>query len=434
MASTLCVHPIFVFRTHVNRRPSSIIWPLAAVFLTICSFPSVYAEEIDPLPTLRTTISDIPWDPASLDASSRVIYGADDRRDRYQVLGPIRLQNAAGVCGLIPESNLSDNGDGTFTIATSTYFGLSQPVCPSESFAAQPTAPYCSGFLAAPNIIVTAGHCFDVEDLVGIRFIFGFVMLDETTPVTVLDASQIYTGVEILGHMETPTTDYSVVRVDRVVTAAGAQPLPIRETGQIAQGTLLGIIGHPRGLPLKIAYGAGTSATDVTASDSFVSNLDSYGGNSGSPVFNGFGIVEGILIRGSTDFVANGSCDVSITLSNSPGFEVSTRVSTFASLIPQVDPANVFVDFDVANGYGTASSPFNNLADAVAIASEGATINMDTGTSFETFPAGISKALTLRNNTQGSGKVRIGGIARQSPDVDSGFVSRGLHGLDPGED
>lgn len=42
-------------------------------------------------------------------------------------------------------------------------------------------------------------------------------------------------------------------------------------------------------------------------------NLDIYGGNSGSPIFNSeTHEVEGILVRGETDFEASGNCNVSL--------------------------------------------------------------------------------------------------------------------------
>ena len=70
------------------------------------------------------------------------------------------------------------------------------------------------------------------------------------------------------------------------------------------------VIGHPVGLPAKVAGGA--IVRDNTPNPFFVANLDTYGGNSGSPVFNSrTHRVEGILVRGERDFVARGNCTVS---------------------------------------------------------------------------------------------------------------------------
>ena len=52
----------------------------------------------------------------------------------------------------------------------------------------------------------------------------------------------------------------------------------------------------------------------------FSANLDTYGGNSGSAVFNAVnGQIEGILVRGATDYVSRGGCRVSNRISNSSG-------------------------------------------------------------------------------------------------------------------
>jgi len=75
------------------------------------------------------------------------------------------------------------------------------------------------------------------------------------------------------------------------------------------------------------------------------------------------------------------------------------------------DPDNLFVDFTAgSNGVGTEGSPFDNLSDAVSGANALGTINLEPGSSTETFTAGneIVKALTLLNNTPGGGTVSVG--------------------------
>jgi hypothetical protein len=64
-------------------------------------------------------------------------------------------------------------------------------------------------------------------------------------------------------------------------------------------------------LPTKFADGAAVRNNQPDAF--FVANLDTYGGNSGSPVFNSdTHEVEGILVRGDADFVQHGNCQVSL--------------------------------------------------------------------------------------------------------------------------
>ena len=72
------------------------------------------------------------------------------------------------------------------------------------------------------------------------------------------------------------------------------------------KGTELVVIGHPTGLPTKIAGGAWVRQN--TNNVYFQSNLDTFGGNSGSAVFDAeTGTVEGILVRGETDYVYDSS-------------------------------------------------------------------------------------------------------------------------------
>ncbi len=60
------------------------------------------------------------------------------------------------------------------------------------------------------------------------------------------------------------------------------------------------VIGHPSGLPTKVADGAQVCTQKGTH---FSANLDTYGGNSGSAVFNAkTNEVVGILVRGANDY------------------------------------------------------------------------------------------------------------------------------------
>jgi V8-like Glu-specific endopeptidase len=108
--------------------------------------------------------------------------------------------------------------------------------------------------------------------------------------------------------------DYAFIELDRKVN--DRQPLKVRKTGKISKGASLVVIGHPTGLPTKIADGANVRTLQGKF---FVANLDTFGGNSGSAVFNAeTEEVEGILVRGETDYVYNSSlgCQVPNVCSN----------------------------------------------------------------------------------------------------------------------
>ena len=268
-----------------------------------------------------------------LKRSQKLVYGVDDRQDLYQVADR-RIQTLAdGVVSLIDMSSISDNGNGNSTISV-VPFGVSNNLCDGERFREQPTAAFCSGFLVAPDIVATAGHCVDRNNLARTRFVFGFRMINETEANVVIANNDIFRGVALIVREEISTgADFALIRLDRPVT--GHTIVPIRRGGKVDDGEEVFVIGHPSGLPLKFANGA--QVRDNSPSSFFVANLDTYGGNSGSPVFNeAEGVVEGILVRGDTDFVMTGSCWVSnVCPTTGCRGEDVTRTTEFADSVPE---------------------------------------------------------------------------------------------------
>jgi hypothetical protein len=267
-----------------------------------------------------------------LQSEQKVIYGVDDRKDVFQIRNEKIRNDADSVVILCTETQVFNNGNGTSTLQTQN-FGTAFNLCATEPFRDQPTTGFCSGFLVAPDIIATAGHCVNASNVGTVRFIFGFRMQDATTARTVIDNAEIYRGVNIIGRQQVSNgADWALVRIDRPVS--NHRVVRIRRRGQIENDEDLHVIGHPVGLPTKVAGGA--EVRDTSPRAFFVANLDTYGGNSGSPVFNSeTHRVEGILVRGETDFTTNGTCTVSLRCPNTGcRGEDCTRTTEFAQLLP----------------------------------------------------------------------------------------------------
>jgi hypothetical protein len=268
----------------------------------------------------------------ALKANQKVIYGTDDRVDVFQLPAGPNLDDVDSVVALFDKGDVTDNGNGTSKLNT-VNFGTAQNLCSSERFRTQPIGAFCSGFLVAPDVIATAGHCANAGNVTNVRFVFGYRMSNATTAITTINNSEIYKGVSIIGRQEVGNgPDWALVRIDRPVT--NHRVVQIRRSGKISDSQALHVIGHPVGLPTKFAGGA--VVRDNSPSAFFVANLDTYGGNSGSPVFNSATHeVEGILVRGETDFVQQGGCNVSLVCpSTGCRGEDSTRTTKFANLIP----------------------------------------------------------------------------------------------------
>ena len=290
-----------------------------------------------------------------------LIYGSDDRREVFELTDPVDQLVAASTTALIRSSDMTWDGS-QWRADTSGTFGGSYGLCSSEPYRTQPNPAFCTGFQVGDDLIATAGHCIDESTCGTTTFAFGFEMVDTTTVRATFPPEDVYTCSSIVARAETSTLDYAVVRVDRAIV--GHEPLQIRRTGTIATGTPVAVSGHPAGIPLKVAGGA--TVRGNAAPEYFEANLDTYGGNSGSPVFDAAtGVVEGILVRGNADFVQIGRgrnrCYVSNECPDSgcPGWEDVTRTTTFASAVPEAEPCTLNADCDdgnPCNGFETCAA------------------------------------------------------------------------------
>lgn len=270
---------------------------------------------------------------AAAQVDNKTIYGNDDRVDLYQVKDTKVLSLADSTIALFEAGKVSVNGP-TATLTTAGY-GESRGLCREERFWEQHIGAFCSGSLVAPDIIMTAGHCVTSDDsCAGTKFVFGFSISKEGESPDSVPAGEVYGCAKLLGRLqEAEGADWALVRLDRPV--AGHAPLKL-SSGSVSQGDPVFVIGHPAGLPTKVAGGA--KVRDASKPGFFVANLDTYGGNSGSAVFNGkTGLVEGILVRGDQDYEQKGECEVSKVCPDD-GCR-GEDVTKIANVTPNIPPA-----------------------------------------------------------------------------------------------
>ena len=272
-----------------------------------------------------SSLKDSPFQP-------EVVYGPDDRVDIHQVKDEKVLKDADSVVALYPADKIVDNGDGTSSLKTEK-FGDAYRLCEDEPFREQPTGAFCSGFLVGPDLIATAGHCVD-NGVANTKFVFGYQTDEKGVPTTIVQNSEVYSAKEVIGEdVGSDGADWALVRLDRPVENHNI--VTVRDSGKIDDGQAVHVIGHPAGIPKK--YAPGANVRDNNRGAYFVANLDTYGGNSGSPVFNSeTHEVEGILVRGATDFKWEGSCRVSNECPDTGcrGEDV-TRASVFSDLLKE---------------------------------------------------------------------------------------------------
>jgi len=221
----------------------------------------------------------------------KVIYGEDNRQDVAS-----SSQKNQGFAASTMAQISPDEWDNNFNL-TSKTLGEEFRLCPGERFENQLSVSRCSGFLVAPDVVVTAGHCMQSQsDCDQFRWV-----LDFKDDVRSLKSSNIFGCKEVLNQVldDENSLDYAVVKLDRSIE--GRRFFRTRTSGVVATGTPLVVIGHPSGISTKVS--AGASVRSSNEPNYFVSNLDTFGGNSGSAVINvNSGVVEGVLVRGDEDY------------------------------------------------------------------------------------------------------------------------------------
>ncbi|OUR95405.1 hypothetical protein A9Q84_16355 [Halobacteriovorax marinus] len=231
----------------------------------------------------------------------KVAYGEDNRMEYSDAPADLQLL-ADSTAGMVDKSDLSDMGN-YFSYENSPMserlFGpwfSNGELCSDERYYNQNMLPNCSGFLVAPNVVVTAGHCItSQEDCNDRSWVFGWD--SEAAKTNRISKDNVYNCKKILNRGDDPK-DFAVLLLDRNVL--GRAPLRYQET-TVVKGQEILVIGHPTGLPTKIAPGAQVYSVGST---SFETNLDTFGGNSGSAVFNvDTKEIVGILVNGATDYV-----------------------------------------------------------------------------------------------------------------------------------
>jgi V8-like Glu-specific endopeptidase len=249
---------------------------------------------------------------------TKVIYGDDNRVDVINSTNSMYVELSKSTAGMIPKSKLRSLGNGEIQLKGTSL--QSRGMCASERFSQQPTTANCSGFLVGENLLVTAGHCIrSKSDCKNNRWVFDYKISSEGQTQINVPETSVYECKRIINTVlsRSDSNDFALIELDRKVT--DRRVLDYRTSGKVNVGDDLVVIGHPTGLPTKIADGAKVKSI---SGKFFSANLDTYGGNSGSAVFNAnTGIIEGILVRGATDYVydRNQGCKISNVLGQTEG-------------------------------------------------------------------------------------------------------------------
>lgn len=190
----------------------------------------------------------------------------------------------------------------------------SERVCACEPFATLPAPGFCTAFLVDKKTLATTYHCVDLDpDLKHTYFVFGFHQRADGTVQTNFAENEVLTGSVCVDGSGFPkanaAADYAYVCLDSD-PPADRHPVKWRMSGKVTDNQKIYVVGYPSGLPVTFASDA--NVVENNPNSYFICNLDTYRGNSGSPVFNETtNDLEGMLLRGEVDFVPAGDCQIS---------------------------------------------------------------------------------------------------------------------------
>ncbi len=235
------------------------------------------------------------------------VFGTDSRRERYQITSAPLRAVATSSAALVPSWNFArDAATATWSAIEPDTLKDAEGLCKGQRFSTQPKVGYCSATLIDDDIILTAGHCVLTEvRCADVRVVFDFaytsapgtnvMRVAENIPDrNVYRCKQVLAAEDVWADHPRDWTDYAVVRLDRPVE--GRAPVHVDWDGRRDAGTPLYTIGHPAGIPQKLA----TGALLETSNTMLETDVDSFGGNSGGGVFDRDGSLLGQMVFATT--------------------------------------------------------------------------------------------------------------------------------------
>ena len=279
----------------------------------------------------------------------------DDRRDpAYGPALPVPLlAHARRACYLIGAGAVASRRRGRVRLHHQAYGGFNA-LCPSEPFWCQPTVIErrgeafgfygYTGYLIAPDAILTCWHGWEHFNAESQLAIFDYAAGSPCDqPVDLPEASVVPVRADPwaiapdASRGATAADDWVILRLERALPGrAPARPA----IGRAGEGDAVYTLGHPCGLPLKLASNASVLSAGTSA---FYTDLDTFSGNSGSPVFDAVSnallgiVIEGQKGEGDFEPVPAQGCYIGNRIDHRLGGQRCVPCSAFADAVTGLD-------------------------------------------------------------------------------------------------
>lgn len=215
------------------------------------------------------------------------------------------MQNSRSVAAIVHRDRLSELTDSLYALEFRNTLGNQLDLCYNEPYRNQVSIGSGTAFLIDSNTLMTAAHVFE-SSLDEYVVIFRYEVITKSAAISpIVSKRNVYTIKEVVE--ENVALDVATFKIDR---PASYRPLKLDQHNTIKFGDQVYMVGHPLGLPKKVALNA--RIIDDKPTDHFFTTLDAFQGNSGSPVFDLLTHkVIGVLVSGQKDFEWTGDCNKS---------------------------------------------------------------------------------------------------------------------------
>ena len=235
------------------------------------------------------------------------VNGEDDRREYFELTD--ELQRSAlerfSVALMTEENSRTLLGSDTSELPT---WGEIDGLCSDQPFAEQPSAAFCSGVLVDWDLVLTSGHCVDVDvfPLENMRVVFGYYY--QAPGELAVSRRQVHVPRKVVASRRDPgggeeRLDFAWLELtERVSPPQEPAAVHTRARGA-APGDRVVSVGAGGGVPFKLDAGGRVQDDRAQFDDYFFADTDTSHGSSGGALLDDQFAVLGILARGAPDFV-----------------------------------------------------------------------------------------------------------------------------------
>ncbi len=240
--------------------------------------------------------------------ANAAIYGKDSRQEA--IVGETVTEQAfRATAVLLPRRSFNRTSqEGNYLSLDAYSIDKRHRLCEADTFGSQPAPGFCTAFLVAPDIMVTAGHCINSLSMCqNTAILFDFGVDKEGKAPTEFKDDQVYLCEEVIAHRSDASTgvDVAVIRLDRPTT--NREPFSVHSIRTAEKGESVHALSYPYGGPAKVINDSVVRNAAVDQSF-FVTNIDGFAGNSGSPVFSADHALLGFIVRGDQNLREKNSC------------------------------------------------------------------------------------------------------------------------------